>query len=152
MARKQRKNIIAALIDHGEKKSPLRHNERGEEILDPTPIAIPMGLQNKQPSLSEQIAQQVRQMKLELYMGDDSIQETEDEADDFEVGDDVEPMSKWENDHIPPIAVLKQRAKEINDQIQQANREAAIAAHEKAILKPAAINNPPIQPESAKNI
>lgn len=122
------------------RKSKDRHNDDGEEILDPVPMQPPLGYK-KTLSLSEQIAQQVRRMKLELLQ-DDSIQETDEEADDFEVGDDFEPLSPYENDHIPSIKQLKQRAKEINEQIKEANRRAAIAAHEKALKKTEQVTTP----------
>lgn len=130
------------------KKSPLKHDENGGEILDPTTPEPPLGYK-RQLSLSEQIAQQVRRMKLEL-LRDDSVAESAEEADDFEIGDDFEPMSKWENDHIPKIAELKKRAQAINDAIAEENRKAAIAAHEKALSlkKPA---TPPAQPAGAVN-
>lgn len=107
-----------------------RHNAAGEEILDPTPKQPPLGHKRTVP-LREQIMQQVRLMK---RLEDDAIAETEDEADDFEIGDDFEPLSKYENDHIPSIKVLKKQAAEINRKIADANRRAAIAAHEKSQL------------------
>lgn len=122
------------------KRSEARHSADGGELLDPVPMQPPMGYK-KTPTLSEQIAQQVRRMKLELLQ-DDSIGETDEEADDFEVGDDFEPLSPHENDHIPSIKTLKRQAQEINKKIEEANRRAAIAAHEKALKKPAAITNP----------
>lgn len=120
--------------------SKQRHTKEGGEVLDPTPLQPPLGYK-RTPSLSEQIAMQVRRMKLELLQ-DDSIAETEEEADDFEIGDDFHPLSPHENDHIPSIKTLKARAKKINDQIAEANRRAAIAAHEKALRKPADVVNP----------
>lgn len=122
------------------KPTDKRHDENGAEKLDPVPMQPPLGYK-KTLSLSEQIALQVRRMKLEL-LNDDSISETEEEADDFEIGDDFEPLSKYENDHIPPISVLKQRAKQIKEQIQEQNRRAAIAAHEKALKKPQSVTTP----------
>lgn len=132
----------------GEKLSPWRHDENGNEILDPTPMQPPLGYR-KAPTLSEQIAQQVRRMKLEI-LRDDSVGETDEEADDFEVGEDFEPLSQYENDHIPTIAELKRRAKEINDAIAERNRVAAIEAHENALKKPASVTNPPAQPPAPK--
>lgn len=132
------------------KKSDARHDEHGREILDPTPMQPPLGYK-KTPTLSEQIAQQVRRMKLELLQ-DDSVQETDEEADDFEVGDDFEPLSPHENDHMPSIKELKKRAQEINAQIKEANRRAAIAAHEKALKKPMGVTTPSpnAEPEPSK--
>lgn len=131
------------------KQTYMRHNEVGQEILSPVPMQPPLGYK-KTATLAEQIAVQVRRMKLELL--DDSIAETDEEADDFEVGDDFEPLSPYENDHIPSIKTLKRRAKEINDQIKEANRRAAVAAHETALKKPASINTPNVNnlPEPKK--
>lgn len=131
------------------KFSPWRHDEDGGEVLDPTPMQPPLGYK-KTPTLSEQIAMQVRRMKLEL-LNDDSVHETEEEADDFEVGDDFEPLSPHENDMMPSIKELKKRAKEINDQIAEANRRAAVAAHEAALKKPSSITTPAAQPPAAVN-
>lgn len=110
------------------KQSEERHNELGEEVLDPTPMQPPLG-HKKTPTLREQIMQQVRLMK---QLEADAIEETEEEADDFEVGDDFEPLSKYENDHIPSVKVLKGKIEKMKKQIADANRRAAIAAHEKA--------------------
>lgn len=123
------------------KLSPLKHDEDGGEIGDPTPMQPPLGYR-KTPSLSEQIAQQVRIAHLKI-LEDQSVSETDDEADDFEVGDDYEPLSKYENDHVPTLAKLKARAKEINDQIREHNLKAAIELHKNNIKKP---GSPAAQP------
>lgn len=123
----------------GQKLSPTRHNENGEELLDPTPMQPPIGYK-KTPSLFEQVLQANRVAQLEQLRG---LSETEDEADDFEIADDFVPNSEYENDHVPSLAVLKRRAQEINDQIREANNKAAIAAYEKSIVKP---KSPAAQP------
>lgn len=131
--------------------SKMKHTEEGTEMMDPTPMQPPLGYK-KTPTLSEQIAQQVRRMKMEI-LADDAIGETEDEADDFDTGDeDFVPPSKHEYpDGMPTIRELKQRAKEINDQIAEANRKRAIELHEKALKKPASITTPPAQPAAPVN-
>lgn len=106
------------------KLAPERHDEFGQEILDPTPMQPPLGYK-KTPSLSEQILQQVRMAK--LMDENEDLDETEEEADDFEIGDDYEPLSQYENDHIPKIAVLKEQARKINTAIKKAQNEKAIA-------------------------
>jgi len=126
------------------KKSPLKHDETGGEILDPTPMQPPLGYK-RTPTLSEQIAQQVRIAQLRI-LEDAALHETEDEADDFEVGDDFEPLSQYENDHMPTLANLKKKAAEINKQIRQRNLELAIEANKNAIKKSAAVTSPPAQP------
>lgn len=128
------------------KRAPDKHDENGGEILDPTPMQPPLGYQ-RSLSLSEQIAQQVRIAHLKI-LEDSAIEETEDEADDFEVGDDYEPLSKYENDHMPTLASLKKKAAEINAAIKKRNTELAIEAHKNAIRKTAAVTSPPAQPEN----
>lgn len=124
-----------------EKQSPQRHNEAGEEILDPTPMQPPLGYK-KSLSLSEQIRQQV-QLSLIERLESEMEPETEEEADDFEIGDDYEPLSKHENDHVPTLAQLKAKAKEINEQIRKKNAEAAVEFYKNNIKTPA---DPPAQP------
>lgn len=131
----------------GSKRSQDRHNEAGEEILDPTPMQPPLGYR-KTLSLSEQIAQQVRIAQLKI-LEDSAIEETEEEADDFEVGDDYEPLSKYENDHMPTLANLKKQAKEINDAIEKRKLQVAIDQHKDKIAKHKAKTEPP--PEAAES-
>lgn len=97
-----------------------RHNEQGQEILNPTPMQPPMGYK-KTLSLAEQIRQQVRVMKgLE-----DMEAETEDEADDFEIEEDPAPESRWENDMVPSLKTVKERGRLLNEAIE---RERMVAA------------------------
>lgn len=121
-----------------------KYNEKGEELMDPTPMQPPLGYK-KTKSLSEQIREQVMRMKQEL-LADDAIAETEEEADDFEVGDDFEPLSPHENDHVPTVKELKKKAREINARIAEANRKKAIEEYEKQKAetppKPPADDNP----------
>jgi len=113
----------------------------------------PLGYK-KSLSLSEQIAQQVRIQHLRM-LEDAALEETEEEADDFEIGEDYEPLSKYENDHMPTLANLKKRAKEINDQIEKRKLELAIdqhkdriAKHEKKAAPEVAPDAPPPAPEA----
>lgn len=128
------------------KRSPEKHDADGGEVIDPTPMQPPLGYK-RSLSLSEQIAQQVRIAHLKI-LEDEAIHETEDEADDFEVGDDFEPLSQYENDHMPTLASLKKKAAEINAAIKKRNTELAIEAHKTAIKKTAAVTSPPAQPEN----
>lgn len=126
------------------KKAPEKHDENGGEILDPTPMQPPLGYK-KSLSLSEQIAQQVRIAQLKI-LEDNMVHETEEDADDFEVGEDFEPLSQYENEHMPTLANLKKKAAEINAAIKKRNTELAIEAHKKAIKKTQAVTSPPAQP------
>lgn len=104
-----------------------RHNEYGMEKLDETPMQPPLGYK-RAPTLAEQIRQQVVAAKLAEL---DALEETEEEADDFEVGDDWEPSSKYENDNAPSIKELKAKAQEINERIKKKHLENLRAQLEK---------------------
>lgn len=133
-------------FDVGQTRTEKKHNERGEEIIDPTPMQPPLGYK-KSLSLSEQIAQQVRIAHLKI-LEDSAIDETEDDADDFEVGDDFEPLSPHENEHMPTLANLKKQANEINNKIKAAQTRKAIEEHKKRIASVKAKNEPaPEAPE-----
>jgi len=101
------------------KETNKRHDKDGAEVLDPVPMQPPLGYK-RAPSLSEQIRQQVIAAKLDELA---NMEETEDEADDFEVGDDFEPLSPYENDHIPSIKQLRQKVTEIQAEIHKRNLE-----------------------------
>lgn len=101
------------------KRTRERHVEGGREILDPTPMSPPVGYK-RQPTLSEQVRQMV---VLERIRALQEMEETEEEADDFEIEDGFEPISKYENEHMPSIRELKRRANEINEQIERAKLE-----------------------------
>ncbi|AXH73385.1 MAG: hypothetical protein [Microviridae sp.] len=70
-----------------------RHDAKGHEVLDKTPVAVPVGW-SPPPSLQETIKRLIRH---ELSAKADSIgYETYDEADDFDVDDDPELKSPYE--------------------------------------------------------
>lgn len=71
-----------------------RYNEKGQEILDQTPVALPAGLK-RPPSLQERIRQFVR---TELSrQAEEQGQESFEEADDFDIPDEEEgPLSRYE--------------------------------------------------------
>jgi len=128
------------------KLSSEKHDENGGEIMDPTPMQPPLGYK-KTLSLHEQIAQQVRIAKLQILEAQ-ALEETEEEADDFTVGDDFEPFSQYENDNMPTLQNLKAKAREINLAIEKKNREIAIEAHKNALKQPP---TPPAQPAGEIN-
>lgn len=70
----------------------------GNEILDTTPIAIPLGFR-KPKSITEQIAEFVNNERIRQSL-DAAGYETFEDAEDFEIGDDYEslPDSKYEAD------------------------------------------------------
>lgn len=114
-------------------RSANKHDENGFEITDPTPMQPPLGYK-KSLSLSEQIAQQVRIQSLRM-LEDMRVEETAEEADDFNVGDDFQPFSPHEIESMPTLANLKKKAKEINDAIEKRKLELAIDVHKEKIAK-----------------
>lgn len=69
----------------------MKYNEMGEEILDTTPLEVPVGLK-RPPTLHEMIALHVRSAVFAQKVSDMGL-ETEEEANDFEVdGDDLEEL------------------------------------------------------------
>lgn len=102
------------------KKTHGRYTPDGRELMDPKPMQPPLGYK-RAPSLAEQIRQQVLAAKLEEL---DALAETEEEADDFEIDDDMAPFSPHENEGMPTVKELKKRAQEINDEIKRRNIEA----------------------------
>lgn len=74
-------------------------DEKGNEICDPTPAAVSVGFK-RPPTLQEQIQRLVRTELSDQAAAQGN--ETFEEADDFEVGDDYDPKSKYEIDeHLP---------------------------------------------------
>jgi len=130
------------------KKSPEKHDANGFEIGNPTPMQPPLGYK-KSVSLAEQIGQQVRLAKLEM-LENRHLDETEEEADDFAIGDDYEPLSPHENDHVPSVVELKKKAKALNERIKEANRREAIDRHREALGLPKMDHDkPPQEPAPA---
>lgn len=69
-------------------------DDKGREILDSTPKAVPAGF-HRPPTLREQMIALIRSeafAQARLQAGE----ETFEEADDFEVGDDYDPRSPYE--------------------------------------------------------
>lgn len=94
----------------------------GSEVLDPTPMAPPIGYV-KQPSMVEIVRNMVRSEKLALLAAEAGM-ETFEESEDFDVGDEAEDLlSGFENEFDPPIS-------EVREAVEQARkaREAAVEA------------------------
>lgn len=81
--------------------------ENRVEILDKTPVAIPVGYKKPEPLhdiLNRLVSQKFSQLLL------DSETETFEEADDFDCDDDFDPYSPWEEiyDNGESIGFLEQ--------------------------------------------
>lgn len=70
------------------------HDEQGHEIPDPVPMEPPLGYR-RTPSLAEQIRMHIRSEALRRA-AEEAGYETFEEADDFDVGDDYDPTSPYE--------------------------------------------------------
>lgn len=71
-----------------------RQTLSGAEMPDPTPMAPPIGYV-KQPTMVEHMRQMIRSEHLRLA-AEAAGAETFEEADDFDVPDDLEPLSAYE--------------------------------------------------------
>jgi len=76
-----------------------RLDEKGREILDGRPMEPPVGY-NPQPSLMDKIRKMVHDAQIQRDLEKAGV-ETFDEANDFDVGDDYDPSSPWEQYYEP---------------------------------------------------
>lgn len=86
-----------------------KYNEKGEEIMDPTPINVPSSYR-RPPTLQEQMA---RFMRAAQYSAANQGAESFEEADDFDVGDDYDPTSPHE------LAYDEELGKEMPQSVKQ---------------------------------
>nr|QJB19852.1 MAG: hypothetical protein [Microvirus sp.] len=76
-----------------------RLDERGREVVDGRPMEPPVGY-NPQPSLMEKIRKMVHDAQIQRDL-EKAGAETFDEANDFDIGDDYDPTSPWEQYYEP---------------------------------------------------
>lgn len=85
------------------------YNERGEEVLDQTPIALPVGFTRPKP-LNERIAE-IAAAEMRAMRALDQGEETPEEADDFDVDDETyDRTTPWqERPGVPdPFALTRE--------------------------------------------
>lgn len=75
-------------------------DKNGHEILDDTPVAIPLRL-TRPPTIVDQVRRLVRGAMSDLAQSQGN--ESFEEADDFDIGDDYEPDSPYE-EHFEPAS------------------------------------------------
>lgn len=102
-----------------------RLNALGQEIIDPTPMAPPIGWK-PQPSMIENIRNMVRSELLARAAEADG-KETFEEADDFDIEDDpADPNSPWENEFDPPVREIMEAGRRAIAEKQAAAAAAAV--------------------------
>jgi len=115
-------------------------DKHGHEIPDPTPMAPPVGFMER-PSMVDIIRNMVRSEALR-QAAEQSGSETFEDADDFEVGDDYDPSSPYEDQFDPvPISELRKRAEDAQTALAKAERIATESA--------AGASKPPEAPASS---
>lgn len=90
----------------------MKHNERGHEIHEGKPVALPVGFR-RPPSIVEMIRSQIRTAMSQAAMENGA--ETFEEADDFEVGDEEELRSPYQLDDEQMNAKEEVVPKEVED-------------------------------------
>jgi len=107
-----------------------RLDEHGKEIVSPLPMQPPLGYKRQDP-LAIRIREMIIGEKLRQAAIDAGM-ETFEEADDFDVDDDFDPSTPYENDFDPPLKELKKELEEI------ANAKAPLEAKQEAARRAAA--------------
>lgn len=105
MKRKEVGEVLTAMYEG--RLPDVRLNAAGAEILDPVPMAPPVGYK-KSRSMVEVVRDMLKSERLALEAAHAGVESFE-EADDFEVGDDFDPTSPYENDFEPTVRDLRQR-------------------------------------------
>lgn len=98
-----------------------RRDGRGRELLDPVPVAPPVGW-FKQPSMFDQVRDMVRGEHLRIYAESQGA-ETFDDANDFDVEDDMHPISPYEADFEPLQDLQARRQSEFREQFLKEREE-----------------------------
>lgn len=88
-----------------------RLDEKGREVVDPTPIAPPVGYK-RPPTLVEQLRNMIRSDALAREAAAAGY-ETFEEADDFDIADDpIDPKTPYEIGFEPQISVAELRRRQ----------------------------------------
>lgn len=94
------------------------------EYPDPTPVEMPLGFK-RPPTLQEEIQRLIRVQMSQAAQ--DSGMETFEEADDFEVDEDPDPLSPYEVMEMEPEAITAQETLSGAPQGAAVNEQAAPA-------------------------
>lgn len=108
-------------------------NPDGTQVLDPTPIAPPVGYK-KHPSMVEIVRDMVKSERL-AQAAREAGAETLEEAEDFDVQDEYLMESPWENDFDPPLVELIEAGRQVV--AERERQEAAVKPPSGVPAKPA---------------
>lgn len=102
-------------------------DENGHEVVSNVPEAPPLGWR-KQPTMIDHIRNMIRSEKLREEAAAAGNESFED-ADDFDVGDDLDPTSPYEAEFEPVKAVkARKEVADAEERVVKAGAEAAKAA------------------------
>lgn len=123
--------VLEAMEAHHKGK---RLDKYGREVLDPVPVAPPIGYQ-KQPTMVEVIRQMVRQQTA-IFAQDQEL-ETFEDADDFDTHDDDDFHSQYEEVFEPtPTQELQRRRAEARDRDPDENEPMPLKTENAPQAKP----------------
>lgn len=118
------------------KMAERRLTDDGKEKPNPVPMEPPIGYL-KQPSMVENIRNMIRSEELRRA-AEAAGAETFDEADDFDVPDDPEPVGRYEvPDDLEPVANLRRKQKDAADAAARAAAEPPTGARPAPPAEPA---------------
>lgn len=87
----------------------MKYDQYGRELPDPTPVEVPLAF-SRPPTIQEMIKQYIRR---ELSnQAQDQGAETFEEADDFDVDEDSDPLSLYEIQEMLPDPPKKEAPQE----------------------------------------
>lgn len=107
----------------------------GTPILDPVPIAPPVGYK-RHPSMVEIVRDMVKSERL-AQAARDAGAETLEEAEDFDIDDEYQLGSPWENDFDPPLVELIEAGRQVVAEREQ---------QEAAAKRPSDVPDKPVEP------
>lgn len=125
-----------------------KHNDKGEEIMDQTPITLPIDFKRPEP-LGDMIRRLVRKQISDIAVA--KGQESFDDADDFNIPDDpIDPLSPYEDEFEgtdkPAINEPRNNLKALKAKLEKAIQEVKDATAKQAEAEMAKKNNPPVVP------
>lgn len=111
-------------------------DKEGREILDATPIAPPVGWTNE-PNMFDYVRELVRSAQL-AKEAEEAGMETFEESEDFDVDDDFDPSTPYENDFDPDVREMQEAVAEHKAATRSKAKETKPAGDQPAsVMEPA---------------